>query len=212
MHTKKLNGFLVNKKVILFLNGEKPHHFPAFSNQDLIYCTDGSYTYLKENNIVPHVISGDFDSISIPTPVSGIRIIETPHQDYTDFEKALQIIQDDGYTNVEVYGASGKEQDHFIGNLNAALKFKTQLNITFYDNYSRYYFLNNLENINCRIGQKVSLVPFPQADGIITKGLKYPLHHESLTLTGRIGTRNEAIAEEISIQFQSGNLLIYLIE
>ena len=209
---KKSNGFLVNKNAILFLNGEQPHQLPKISDSDIIYCTDGSYFFLKENNIIPNIVSGDFDSLSVNEIDTNIRVIETPNQEYTDFEKALRIIVDDGFSQVKVYGASGKEQDHFIGNLNAALKFKTQIEIIFIDNYSHYYFLNKVEIIKSRIGRKVSLVPFPFAHGIITKGLMYPLNNESLEITGRIGTRNESISEEIKIEFKTGNLLIYLID
>ena len=209
---KKSNGFLVNKKAILFLNGEEPHQLPEISDSDIIYCTDGSYFFLKENNIIPNVVSGDFDSVTVNKIDPNVRVIETPDQEYTDFEKALQIIINDGFDSVKVYGASGKEQDHYIGNLNAALKFKKQIEIVFIDNYSHYYFLDKIEIIKSRIGQKVSLVPFPIADGIITKGLMYPLNNESLDITGRIGSRNESISEEITIQFETGNLLIYLID
>ena len=99
----------MNKKVILFLNGEPPLLFPDLSIYDKIFCTDGSYQYLKINQIKPDYISGDFDSIELDHISSEITIIPTPDQNYTDFEKALKIIIDLGYTKVDVYGASGKQ-------------------------------------------------------------------------------------------------------
>ncbi len=54
-----------------------------------ICATDGAYQYLKENNIVPNFIAGDFDSLQeIP---KNIEVIKTPNQDFTDFDKILQI-------------------------------------------------------------------------------------------------------------------------
>ena len=201
----------MNNKVILFFNGEVPTKVPNLSDYKKIYCTDGSYNYLKTLGIKPDVITGDFDSINITTFPADTEIIITPDQNYTDFEKVLQIIVDQKFNSVDVFGASGKQQDHFLGNLNAAYKFKSQLAIQFFDNYSTYYFLNNTAKIKTKIKQKVSLVPFPIADGIITEGLMYPLKNESLDLIGRLGTRNEAISEEITIEFKTGDLLIYLI-
>lgn len=49
----------------------------------------------KNDNYLPHIISGDFDSI-LPAVKCfykdvGVKIIETPSQDDTDFTKALRI-------------------------------------------------------------------------------------------------------------------------
>ena len=63
------------KKVFLLLNGEKPKKLPNLSNYDIICATDGAYQYLKEKNIIPNFITGDFDSLeSLPTE---IEVIET---------------------------------------------------------------------------------------------------------------------------------------
>jgi len=211
MRTKTSNGFQVSKKVILFLNGEQPQQFPDLSLYDKIYCTDGSYSYLIKNNIQPDVLSGDFDSLEVPETHHTLRIVPTPDQNYTDFEKALKIIAEDGYKEVDVYGGSGKQQDHYIGNLNAAYKFKNQLKITFYDNYSVYYFLENHTVLNGIKHKIVSLLPFPKASGISTKGLQYPLTNGSLDLLGTIGTRNKAIADQVEITFSTGEMILYII-
>jgi thiamine pyrophosphokinase len=50
--------------VFLLLNGEKPTNLPDISKYELICATDGAYEYLKENQIQPHFISGDFDSLA----------------------------------------------------------------------------------------------------------------------------------------------------
>ena len=103
-----------NKKVFLLLNGELPKEIPNTSKYDVICATDGAYKYLKNNNIVPDFITGDFDSLEeIP---NNVEFISTPNQDYTDFDKILQILFDKGYKTIDVFGASGKEQDHFLGN------------------------------------------------------------------------------------------------
>ncbi|HEY4540383.1 MAG TPA: thiamine diphosphokinase [Faecalibacter sp.] len=201
----------MNKKVILFLNGEPPLVFPELSVYDKIYCTDGSYTYLQQHGIQPDVLSGDFDSINLKSVEHSLRIVNTPNQNYTDFEKAMQIIVDDGYKTVDVYGASGMQQDHFMGNLNAAYKFKPKLKITFFDNYSTYYFLEHQTSLKDVLGKTISLLPFPYAQGITTKGLQYPLQDDALDLTGMIGTRNKAIAPQVEITFKEGELILFII-
>jgi thiamine pyrophosphokinase len=51
------------KKVFLLLNGEKPNELPLLSEYEIICATDGAYQYLLENNVTPHFISCDFDSL-----------------------------------------------------------------------------------------------------------------------------------------------------
>lgn len=200
----------MNNKVILFLNGEVPTNIPNLADYDKIFCTDGSYIYLKKLGIKPDFLTGDFDSLNQIEIAPEIQVINTPDQNFTDFEKSLQLITDKGYKNVDVYGASGKEQDHFLGNLNAALKFKELLNIKFFDNYSTYYFLNKKNRIDNVQDKIISLYPFPIATEIETKGLLYSLNKEELSITDRIGTRNKAILNEIEINFKNGNLIIFI--
>jgi thiamine pyrophosphokinase len=199
-------------KALLFLNGEVPTIIPDTTNYKTIFCTDGAFRYLKKLNIQPDVISGDFDSIELSQFPTDIEVISTPDQNDTDFAKALTIIQNKGFDEVDVFGASGKQQDHFIGNLNAAFRFKNQLKITFYDNYSKYFFANNNTTLEGYFGQTISLIPFPECKNITTSGLEYPLKNEDLHLLSRIGSRNKAIDDLIEINFKSGNLVIFIID
>lgn len=196
------------KKVFLLLNGEAPIMLPDVSNYAIICATDGAYHHFEESNIIPDLVCGDLDSSQeIP---KNIEVIHTPNQDFTDFEKTLQILFDKGFTEIDVFGASGKEQDHFLGNLHTAIQFKGKLQLTFFDNYSRYFLADkNTEISNCK-DKIVSLIPFPKATNITTKGLQYSLKNEDLIFGERIGTRNKATKNQINITFEHGNLFIFI--
>lgn len=196
------------KKVFLLLNGEPPKRLPDLSKYVIVCATDGAYQYLKEQKIKPNFVSGDFDSLQdLP---NDIEIIHTPDQDFTDFDKILKILADKVFLHIDIYGASGKEQDHFLGNLHTAIQWKNKLKLTFFDEYS-YFFLadKNTEITNCK-DKIVSLVPFPKASNISTKGLQYPLINEDLQFGERIGTRNKANENNIKITFESGELFIFI--
>ena len=197
-------------RVALFLNGQAPTKIPDLSQFKKIYCTDGAYGYLKRLNIVPDVVSGDFDSISTSEIPSEIEVVVTPDQNFTDFEKALEIILAENYTEVYVYGSSGMEHDHFLGNLSSGLKFKDQLTILFFDDFSYYFFTEKSIVLEGYKGRIISLFPFPTAKGITTKGLKYPLVSEDLDLGIRVGTRNIAIEDEVEIEYKEGELLLFI--
>lgn len=197
-------------KIALFLNGQAPEKFPDLNQFEKVFCTDGAYRYLKENDIIPDVVSGDFDSVSVEEIPEDIEVIITPDQEFTDFEKALKIIEQKGFKEVYVYGSSGIEHDHFLGNLTTGLKYMDKLNLIFFDDFSCYFFAGKktiLENYKDRT---ISLYPFPFVNGITTNGLKYVLNNENLDLTQRIGTRNIGMEDKIEIEFKEGNLLIFI--
>ncbi|WP_312091014.1 thiamine diphosphokinase [Chryseobacterium sp.] len=201
-------------KALLFINGEPPKSFPELSDFGLIACTDGAFHYLKQLDFPLEkldFISGDFDSHSgSDDSVYDDKFIFTPDQNKTDFHKALEIILQKGYKNIDVLGASGGEQDHFLGNLTVAFSFKEKLNIKFYDEFSEYFFIPKnfvLKNVkDCMI----SLYPFPIAENIFTKGLNWSLNGESLNITSRIGTRNFAVQEDVSVEYEKGDLLVFV--
>lgn len=197
-------------RVALFLNGQAPQTFPDLTQFEVVFCTDGAYRYLQEKGINPDVVSGDFDSLSADEIMSGIEVVETPDQNFTDFEKALQIIQKRNFNEVYIYGSSGMEHDHFLGNLSTGLKFKDKLNLVFFDDFSYYFFSEKETVLEDYKGRIVSLYPFPIAKKIKTRGLLYSLNNEDLDLSKRIGIRNEAVEDIVSIKYEEGELLIFI--
>ena len=196
------------KKAFILLNGAKPSIFPDLSKYDIVCAIDGAYNHFEAENIVPDLVTGDFDSIhKIP---NTIEVINTPDQNFTDFDKALLILKERGYFTIDVYGGSGKEHDHFLGNISTALQWKTKLNISFFDDFGKYFFIEESITITNVIGRNISLIPFPIASEITTEGLLYPIKKGTLTFGKQIGTRNKASTNEVQISFKSGELLIYI--
>ncbi len=209
----------MRNKALLFINGDSPKTIPNLSGYDLIACTDGAFHYLEQLKFPLDkldFISGDFDSHKIEEEIiqqaqnHSFEIIETPDQNKTDFHKALELILEKGFENIDVYGGSGGEQDHFLGNLSVAYAFKDKLNLQFFDEYSSYYFIPKNFSISDVKGKMISLMPFPIAKNIETKGLKWPLNREDLILGERIGTRNIAENKDVTIKYNQGDLLIFV--
>ena len=201
-------------KALLFINGVPPKNLPETEDYAMIACSDGAFHYLKEKKFPLDkldFISGDFDShLGNDEAIYHDRFIFTPDQDKTDFHKSLEIIQERGITTVDVYGGSGGEMDHFLGNLTAAFLFKNHLEITFYDEFSTYFFAPKtlvLENVK---GKTISLYPFPLTENITTKGLNWPLNNENLDISKRIGTRNLASEETVVIHYGKGDLVVFV--
>ncbi|MCU7618648.1 thiamine diphosphokinase [Chryseobacterium sp. PBS4-4] len=204
----------MSRKVLLFINGDAPKSLPNPEDYDLIACTDGAFHYLKNLHFPLEkldFISGDFDSHSgADENVYEDKFIFTPDQEKTDFHKALEIIAEKGFKDIDVFGGSGGEQDHFLGNLTVAYSFKENLSIKFYDEFSEYFFIPKtfvLKNVKNKL---VSLYPFPLVENVTTKGLNWPLTNENLSITTRIGTRNFALEDNVLIEYEKGDLLVFI--
>ena len=202
------------KTALLFINGTPPKNLPNTEGYAIIACTDGAFHYLKEKNFTLaqlDFISGDFDSHSgIDENIYHEKFIFTPDQNFTDFQKALDILKSKGIKKIDVYGGSGGEQDHFLGNLHVAFLFKDLMEITFYDEFSSYFFIPKDFEINNVEGKMVSLLPFPKVENLVTDGLNWELKNEDLEITKRIGTRNFATKSTVKISYSDGDLLVFI--
>lgn len=197
-------------RIALFLNGQPPKIIPNLSQFSQIYCTDGAYHYLLEKKIKPDVVCGDFDSFPLEGIADDVEIIKLMDQDFTDFEKTLHLLKERNAQEVYVYGSSGMEHDHFLGNLSSGLKFKDEFTLLFFDDYSYYFFADKKTQMSGYNGRIISLFPFPFAKNVQTEGLKYALEKEDLDMQKRIGIRNVAVEDEVKISFEEGNLLLFI--
>lgn len=199
------------KNALLFLNGQAPSQnllskfdLNAYS---LIICTDGAYTYLRTLEITPDLVIGDMDSIDeIPDMIKRIQITD---QNTTDFEKALSHLFSHGNLKIDILGAFGNQHDHFLGNLNAAYKFRERLNITFYDEEQYFYLIDQNHRFYPGKDKLISLVPFPRAHIKEMRGLKYLVEDFEMSIIDRIGTRNTSVNDEVEILLSSGSLWLF---
>jgi thiamine pyrophosphokinase len=205
---------ILQKKAILFINGQAPKILPNTDGYAVVACTDGAFYYLKENGFLISkldFVSGDFDSHpGFEQDCPTIQFIATPNQDKTDFEKALELLIERECTSVDVFGGSGGEMDHYLGNLHVASKFAHSLEICFYDDDSNYFFAPNNLILNGVQEKRISLFPFPLVENIHTKGLKWELKGQNLEISKNMGIRNMAVDSCVEIHFDAGNLIVFV--
>lgn len=101
-------------KGILLLNGQ-PYTSKIDATNAYVVCCDGAYAWAKDLVRIDENV-GDFDSLSyIPNPPP--TEIYPSEKDFTDGEIALHKLIARGVDEVEIYGACGGREDHFLGNL-----------------------------------------------------------------------------------------------
>lgn len=98
----------------MLLNGQ-PYTKKIDATGAYVVCCDGAYAWAKDLVRIDENV-GDFDSLPyVPNP-SPTEIYPS-EKDFTDGEIALQKLIVRGVDSVDIYGACGGREDHFLGNL-----------------------------------------------------------------------------------------------
>jgi thiamine pyrophosphokinase len=156
---------------------------------------------------------GDFDQKPdiefIRQAQEPIEIVHTPDQNKTDLEKAIDFLLARGFPAANIVWATGRRADHSITNMTNIVRYKNDIKLVIFDDYSKIFPLQGKFEKWYAAGTPISLIPVGKVDGVKTTGLKYNLNNESLTLGHRTGSSNEAEKDGmVSISATNGDLLI----
>jgi thiamine pyrophosphokinase len=201
------------KKANLFLNGSFTEYGDIIDRTLYTIAADGGVVNAIKNKCITAAIAGDGDSIQeIPArykkEIQSIPFISTPDQDFTDFEKALTILQLNGYTYINVYCFDGKRIDHMISGLSICSGFKT-MTIILHTHEQIVMRLPYTFSLQCKIGTTISLLPFPTASNVTTNGLQWELNNSTLKLGGFLSVSNKTRISTINIRYTKGTLYIF---
>jgi len=163
------------------------------------------------------VVIGDMDSIA-PTALAAVRALGTEvvrhpsDKNETDAELALLHAAQLGAKRIIVVSAGGGRLDHQLSLV--ALLFQDALrniDVEARIGTARVFPVRDHESrtIASKSGDLVGLLPFGgDAHGVITHGLQWPLHNESLSVTASRGVSNRAVGDHFNVSVQSGRLLV----
>jgi thiamine pyrophosphokinase len=179
-------------------------------DDDIIICADGGLNILKKNNILPHVIIGDFDSLGY-VPKGDNVLVYPSEKDDSDISIAIKYGFDKGYNKFVIFGGFGGRFDHTFANI--------QLLSFIADRGGRGVlvgdksFLTVIKDSEAFIRGKGYISVFSLSDeslGVTLENLKYPLKNATLSNGFPLGLSNEFIKEDVDafIRVEKGTLLI----
>jgi thiamine pyrophosphokinase len=207
-------------RAIVFANGElnHPENVKALIREgDYIIAADGGTYHCVRLGITPHLVVGDFDSLDETElkalQTSGTKLVRyDPRKDYTDLELALEHARKSGATEVLVFAALGARWDQTLANLLLpAAQTLSELEVRLIDGAQEISLLHSGENclLEGSPGDTLSLIPLtPEARGVLTQGLEYPLRRETLYLGATRGISNVFMRPQASVSLEEGLLLI----
>lgn len=179
----------------------------------LVIVLDSAMDRVMELGIKVDVLLGDFDrgfnAQAYLDKQYPLEVVHLTDQNSTDLEKALEYLVQRGFSAANVVWATGKRMDHTMTNLTCVVKYKHQLKIVLYDDYSKVYLLPKHFKKWYPKNTSISLIPIGEVANITTSNLLYPLSDESLILGYRTGSSNSVKQEGmVQIDYKEGDLLM----
>ena len=140
----------------------------------VIACDSAADAYRRRFRKWPDVIIGDLDSLRAVEDVGhyrGVELIRISDQDTNDLEKAMSYCAKRGWKNPVIVGATGKREDHAIGNVFRALDYGLEI-VT---DRGRFIPVRGKAALKLRKGAAVSVFAPDPKTRMTSKGLKWPL-------------------------------------
>ena len=197
--------------LVIVSNGDFPTHpipLDKINNSECILACDGATNTLVDKGYIPNIIIGDLDSISKKNKDKfSDRLIEIKDQSENDLRKAINYAMNNNIKNITIVGASGKREDHTIGNIFSLLNYK-DLNIRLFTDTGFFTCIHKDQKIESFKGQQVSLFTADKTIEITSNNLKYNFNSNTIS-TLFYGTLNECINNFFEIEISHGCLLLF---
>ena len=198
------------KRCTIFCAGEFHKPVCSLEKETLIIAADGGYKHLRQLQIVPNVILGDFDSLGYVPEGAQVFPVE---KDDTDSMLAIRHGLAAGCDQFILYGAlDGPRHDHTIANYQA---------LCYLADHGATGYLVGKDVIVTAI--KNSSIVFPAgtagifsafcmgatAKGVTLKGFKYALTDGTLDSFFPLGVSNHFMGTEATVTVKDGTLLLF---
>jgi len=207
------------KKVIIVSGGRKPSlslYRSLYDSDCRTIAVDSGAEFFRENGILPHILLGDFDSITEETlhyfeeKTKLIRFEK--EKDFTDTEAALEEALKENPDEIFLLGCTGNRLDHFIGNLSLLEKaLHRGVRAFIMDDHNKIFMMKKPGIIRKDFGDYISFQAFRgPVKGFGVKGVKYPLWDYELVLGDSMNVSNEFVEKYISVTFREGILMVFM--
>ena len=203
---------LQDYKTIILANGAFPQAKIPLSylhSADRIICCDGAITNLLQIGLEPDYIVGDLDSISDASKERFSTILHhNPDQETNDLTKAVQFCAEHNWKEITILGATGKREDHSIGNLSLLTDYAEYVQVQLLTDYGVFVPQLKSAQYESYPKQQVSIFSLSPTTLFSSSGLVYPLEERVFSSWWQ-GTLNEAAGNSFSIKMNKGKVLVF---
>lgn len=199
--------------IVIVADGSFPEHeipLGYLKNAGKIICCDGSAGNLVSAGYIPDAIVGDLDSLTENLAIRfADRIFLNESQDTNDLTKAVQWCREMNYNEIVIIGATGKREDHTIGNISLLAEYAKTMNVKMVTDTGIFIPFLKSCTVQSFPGQQVSLFSIDPETKVTSSGLKFPLNGIKIS-NWWVATLNEAPGDSFSLEFSNGKVIVYL--
>jgi thiamine pyrophosphokinase len=182
---------------------EKKDFLDLYKIKSPLVAVDGGANSLNTWKIKPDIIIGDMDSVEDLTKFKQSQILKISEQNTSDLEKCLLNIEAPLFL---AFGFIGSRFDHGLEILHISQKYP-RVHIIFFSEDDAIFLIPKKWEINLPLNTRISLYPLSPTKIKHSEGFKYPLGGLTLEQGNQIGTSNENIQKEVSLEKIEGTLL-----
>ena len=211
-------------------NGQFPKkEYPLYllESADCVVCCDGALdTYLRHfsgrNLRRPDVVVGDMDSLSEKTAERFRDIaVKIDEQETNDQSKAFHYILEHfpDVDTVHILGATGKREDHTIGNLSLLMEYAREMRrqdcgrtvfVDIVSDWSTAFAITDTCTLDVGEGRSVSIICPDNSLNIKSEGLVWPTDNVVFDNLWQ-ATLNRASADRISLTFSHPSIALIIL-
>ena len=211
-------------------NGQFPKkEYPLYllESADYVICCDGALdTYLRHcsgrNLRRPDVVVGDMDSLSEKTAERFRDIaVKIDEQETNDQSKAFHYILEHfpDVDTVHILGATGKREDHTIGNLSLLMEYAREMRrqdcgrtvfVDIVSDWSTAFAITDTCTLDVGEGRSVSIICPDNSLNIKSEGLVWPTDNVVFDNLWQ-ATLNRASADRISLTFSHPSIALIIL-
>ncbi len=203
----------ISKKAVIIADGDFPQHeipLRYLRESEFIICCDGSARYLADAGMTPSVIVGDMDSLSEELKERfADRLYVDSEQESNDLTKSVRWCLNAGYDDLVILGATGKREDHSVGNISLLAEYIKIVNVKMVTDTGIFIPFVKSCTVDSAPGQQVSVFSIDPSTRITSYGLLYPLKSRNLNNWWE-GTLNEATGDYFKLDFDGGIMIVFL--
>lgn len=170
-----------------------------------------------ESGYEPNYIVGDMDSLSKDLMLKYRSIIfRDSCQETNDLTKAVKFtgsLLERGEYRVSILGATGKREDHTLGNISLLPSFEEilpNMEIRMVTDHGEFRVIRDSCSLNVGKNRSISIFSFDNTLKIESAGLEYPTDNVIFDLWWK-ATLNKSISDKITLKFSHpAKALIFL--
>lgn len=201
------------EKTVILADGRFPEHeipLRYLTKAERIVCCDGAVKALIRSGLQPFAIVGDCDSLT-PDIIGKYQeiIFRIDEQETNDLTKSVNWCLERGYNDLIILGATGKREDHTIGNISLLTEYAKSANVIMVTDSGIFQPVLKTETFISFPGQYISVFSINPETEITSVGLKYPLLKRKLRNWWE-ATLNESDGESFTLQFTGGPLIVFM--